>query len=284
MSTLPPEDGVRSAQINGLRLCWMEEGEGPLLVLVHGFPDTAHTWDELRPRFAAAGYRVVTPFLRGYAPSEAPETDQYSYETLGLDVVGLIEALGEREAVIVGHDWGAAACYAAASLRPDRVRRLVTLAIPHLATFRMTWKKAWGARHFLTLRLPGAVARFAAEDYAALRVLYARWSPGFDWPDAEFVHTKAAFAVPGCLNAALGYYRQLQLEPPPFLRKRIEVPTLVLGGQTDGVADEEDFQRSLRKLSADSRVQMIPGGHFAHREHPDAFFEAVMGFLGPGQP
>lgn len=275
-----PEDGWRFARCNGLNLAFLEEGEGPLMVLVHGFPDTAHTWDALRPRFAAAGYRVVTPALRGIAPSEIPPSDDYKAEVLGRDVLALIDALGAPSAVVIGHDWGALAAYAAATLDPSRVSRLVTLAIPHPTTFRFTPRKLWGARHFQTLRLPGAVGRFARDPAASVRALYERWSPGFAWPDEEFEAALNAYAAPGCLCAALGFYRQIELPPARFLRAGVTVPTLVLGGRTDGVADEDDFRRSMARLNPRSKVQLVPGGHFAHREDPDAFYQAVMDFLG----
>src|SRR5580658_10060075 len=105
-------------EANGVRFAYFEEGKGPLVLLLHGFPDTPHTWDAVRPAVAAAGYRAVTPFLRGYAPTSVPADGAYDAETLGRDVVALIDALGERRAVVVGHDWGAAAAYSAATLAP----------------------------------------------------------------------------------------------------------------------------------------------------------------------
>src|SRR5438132_1374716 len=92
---------------NGLRFAYLEEGRGPLVVLIHGFPDTAHTWDEVRPALAGAGYRAVSPYTRGYFPSTVPSDGRYDVETLGRDVIAWIDALGERQAIVVGHDWGA---------------------------------------------------------------------------------------------------------------------------------------------------------------------------------
>ncbi|HEY8086236.1 MAG TPA: alpha/beta fold hydrolase, partial [Polyangiaceae bacterium] len=123
-------------EANGVRFAYLEEGQGPLVLLVHGFPDTAHGWDAVRPAIAAAGYRVVSPFTRGYAPSAIPADGAYDTETLGRDVLALIDAFGENRAIVVGHDWGASAAYAAATLAPDRVSLLVTVAIPHPASLR----------------------------------------------------------------------------------------------------------------------------------------------------
>src|SRR5262249_9610765 len=121
---------------NGLRFAYLEEGTGPLVVLVHGFPDTAHTWDAVRPALASAGYRAVSPYTRGYHRTEIPKDGRYDVETLGRDVLSWIGALGETSAVVVGHDWGATAAYAAAALAPDRVRFLATVALPHPASLR----------------------------------------------------------------------------------------------------------------------------------------------------
>ncbi|MFT5456882.1 MAG: pimeloyl-ACP methyl ester carboxylesterase, partial [Myxococcota bacterium] len=236
MRTHVPETAVQTLRVNGLDLAYLEAGEGPLALLFHGFPDTAHTWDDLRPRIAALGYRVVTPFLRGYAPSASPPDDDYGAETLGQDVLGWIEALGADQAVVVGHDWGAMAAYSAASLDPSRVSKLVTVAIPHPNTLALNPIKLWGARHFLTLRLPGATGRFAANDFASVRTMYERWSPAHDWPESEFESVKNAFAAPDGAHAALGYYRCLTPAPPAFLREKIRVPSWVIGGESDGVA------------------------------------------------
>lgn len=273
-----PESGWRPVEANGLRFACFEEGEGPLLLLLHGFPDTPHTWDALRPRFAADGWRVVTPFLRGYAPTPAPPGEDYGAETLGRDVVALIEALGAERAVVVGHDWGALSAWAAAALAPERVERVVPVAIPHPASLLPTPGKLWGVRHFLTLTLPGADARFARDDFAEVRTLYERWSPATRWEEAEFEAVRNCFAAPGALRAALGYYRGLR-PPPAWLRRPLRVPTLLVGGTSDGVATRDDFARSARWVDAPFTLAMLPGGHFLHREDPDAFHAAVSGWL-----
>jgi pimeloyl-ACP methyl ester carboxylesterase len=124
---------LSTVQANGLRFACLEEGQGPLVLLLHGFPDTPHTWDATRPALARAGFRAVSPFLRGYAPSEIPADGDYRIDALARDVAGLIEALGEERAIVVGHDWGAAAAYGAAIRFPERIRFLATVSIPHPA-------------------------------------------------------------------------------------------------------------------------------------------------------
>lgn len=254
-------------------------GDGPVVLLVHGFPDTAHTWREVGPRLAEAGFRVLAPFTRGIAPSPVPADGDYANDRIARDLTALLDALSIDKAVFVGHDFGASFCYAAAGLFPERVEKLVTVAIPHPATLRPSLSLLWGARHFVTLRLPGAPKRFAANDFAQIRVLYERWSPGFDWPDSAFRDVKAAYGSPGCTTAALAYYKALTPTPSPGLRAKIAVPALILGGKTDGVAREQDFEASRSRFTGPVDVKMLPGGHFLHLEHPEPFVEALLGAL-----
>src|SRR6201989_2550038 len=99
-------DVIHFVDANGLTFAYLEEGSGPLVLMLHGFPDTAHTWDDLRSRIAAKGYRAVSPFMRGYRPTGVPASDP-DQETLVRDALALIDALGADEAIVIGHDWGA---------------------------------------------------------------------------------------------------------------------------------------------------------------------------------
>jgi len=274
---------TRTIDANGLSFhCLTWGDEGPLVLLVHGFPDTAHTWDLVGPRVAAEGFRVVAPFTRGIHPTSIPADGQYDTDTLGSDLLALVDALGEEQAILVGHDFGAAAVYAAGGLGPDKVRKLVTVAIPHLATIKPRLGTLWGARHFLTHRLPGAAKRFARNDYAQIRVLYERWSPGFDWPDEEFAAAKEAYRHPGSGEAAIAYYDFVTPKVSGGLRKKLPMPSLVIGGRTDGVATEADFEASRKRFTGPVDVVMVPGGHFLHREHPEPFLEVLLPFLHDG--
>ncbi|MDG1480362.1 MAG: alpha/beta hydrolase [Myxococcota bacterium] len=276
----PPPD-TQIVHARGLDFAYLQWGtEGPLLLLVHGFPDTARTWDCVGPALAADGYRVVAPYTRGYAPTAVPTDGRYDADTLGDDVISLIDSLGEASAIVVGHDWGAGAAYSAAARHPERIRALVAVAIPHPATVRPRPRFVWAVRHFLTLRLPGAAARFAKDDFAGLRTLYERWSPTYDWPDMELEEARNSFSAPGSLDAALGYYRALSPRPPPGHRERISVPTLIIGGRDDGVVTAADFESSRSRFSGPVEIEMLPGGHFLHREHPEPFVAALRVFLG----
>jgi pimeloyl-ACP methyl ester carboxylesterase len=225
---------------------------------------------------------VVAPFTRGYAPSPVPEDDAYDPDTRAMDVVHLIEALGRKQAVVIGHDWGALTVYRVLELAPQYVRKAVAVAVPHPSVFTSllrTLRVTWTYRHGVTLLLPGAAARFRRRDYAALRTLYERWSPNFKWSDAMLEHAKNALAGPENVKAALAYYRgryQLALKrrgPPTH------VPGLLIGCLDDPAFKETDYEACKPLFSGDFRVAMVPGGHFAHLEHPDAFFEAIAPFV-----
>ena len=265
-------------EANGLNFAYLEDGSGPLVLLLHGFPDTAHTWDDLRRRIAAKGYRAVSPFMRGYHPTEIPNRDA-DQETLANDALALIGALGAREAVVIGHDFGAGAAYGAAALGPDRVTKLFALAIPHPATLKPSLKKLWGVRHFATYKLPGAPNRFARDDFAALPAIYRRWSPTWTPDPREFDAVRASFADPASLNAAFGYYRKLSPIPSASLKAKITVPTVVFAGLDDPVAEPADYRRAARMFTGDYVVEEVPGGHFMHREHPDLFAERLLTHL-----
>jgi pimeloyl-ACP methyl ester carboxylesterase len=266
----------RFVDANGLRFGYLEQGTGPLVLLVHGFPDTAFTWDRALPALAEAGYRAVAPFTRGYAPTEIPKDGAYDTDTLGKDVISLILALGADAAVVVGHDWGASAGYAAAAMAPERVRLLVTMAIPHPRAITPTPALMWRVRHFATLRRAGAAERIRRADFALVDELWHRWSPAWkNIPPAEMEATKAALREPGSLEAALGYYRALSLRMPASHKLPITVPTVAFAGEHDIIAPRA-FEKARVCFTGSYEVVQMPGGHFMHREHPDHFLRELV--------
>jgi pimeloyl-ACP methyl ester carboxylesterase len=276
----PPE--LRTVQANGLRFAYFEEGSGPLVLLVHGFPDTPHTWDAVRPALAAAGFRAVTPFTRGYAPTEIPKEEAFDPDTLGRDVLGLIEALGGGEkAFLVGHDWGASASYSAAGLAPERLRMLVTVAIPHPASIVPTPAMVWAVRHFFSLSRKGAAARIRAGDLAHIDELVQRWSPAWKVPPGETDAVKASLREPGSLEAALGYYRALRPTLPASQRRRVRVRAAAFAG-TDDLMKPSAYERARSRYAEGYEVITMRGGHFMHREHPDEFIGHLLRVLRSG--
>ena len=274
-----PESGWFPVEANGQTFACLSEGEGPLVLLFHGFPDTPHCWDKTRAALAAAGYRAVSPFMRGYVPTTIPEHDDYEIDTLGADALGLISALGAERAVLVGHDWGASTVYSAAALGPEKVEALVTVGIPHQAGVKPTPSLAWAVRHFLTLKMPGAVRRFKANDFAQVEMFYRRWSPTWDLSADELEAAKNAFAAPGCANAALGYYRQLSLKPPPSSALPVHAPTMCIFGEDDPALTRDIYQKSAHIFQSTYRVEPCAGGHWAHQEDSEKFIGLLLSFL-----
>jgi pimeloyl-ACP methyl ester carboxylesterase len=271
-------DDVKFVEANGLRFGYLEAGQGPLVLLVHGFPDTAHSWDATRPALAAAGFRAVAPFTRGYAPTEIPKEEAYDSDTLGRDLIALVRALGGEPAVIVGHDWGASAAYSAAALAPDAVRLLVTIAIPHPASVLPTPKVFWAVRHFFALRRRSALRWVPDRDFAYIDELLHRWSPDWSPGPGEASAVKAIFRNPKNLDAALGYYRALRPWPPSSHKTKIGVPTVSFAGDND-IMPTSAYERARSCFTGPYEVVQIPGGHFMHREHPAIFNEKLLRVL-----
>jgi pimeloyl-ACP methyl ester carboxylesterase len=269
---------LRFVEANGLRFAYLEWGQGPLVLAMHGFPDTPHTWDVIGPALAERGFRVVAPFLRGYAFSGMPSRDATTRE-LGEDTVALISALGAERAHLLGHDWGAEAVYAAVGLAPDRVLTLTTVGIPHRAALTPTPKLAWAVRHFLMLRLPGAEARFARDDFAQLEMLTRRWSPTWRFTAEDLAPAKACFRQPGTVHASLGYYRQASVSTPPFMKARVSVPTLNVAGADDPGVSPSTYEATRSHYIGRFEVAVIPGGHFCHREAPAALLPRLISHL-----
>lgn len=271
-------DDIRFVDANGLRFAYLEEGSGPLVLMLHGFPDTAYSWDDLRPRIAAKGYRAVSPFMRGYHPSAIPDHDP-DQETLARDPLALIDALDAQDAIVIGHDWGASAAYGAAALGPDRVRKLFVIGIPHPAALKPSPKKIWGVRHFAAYKLPGAPKRFARNDFAALPAIYRRWSPAWNPDPGEFAAVRASFGNPASLNAAFRYYRKLSPIPSASLKMKIKVPTVVFAGLDDPIVAPSDYRFAAKMFENEYTVEELPGGHFMHREHPEVFADRLLHYL-----
>lgn len=265
----------QTIEANGMRFGYHLLGEGPLLLTLHGFPDTARAWGPVMAPLATAGYTVVAPYLRGYAPSDIPAGDT-KVDDLGRDLVALIDAFGAENAIVVGHDWGAAASYAAAALAPERISRLVTVALPHPAGFKPKITDYWPARHFVTFKTKSAPARFIAEDFRGLRAIYRRWSPRWEMSDDDLADSIRCLSNPDSLNAVFGYYRAADRKPSPLMRRRIDLPTVAFAGQSDGVVPLRAFGEAAGRFTGDYRVVELPGGHFLHREDPALFAERLL--------
>lgn len=277
---------VRFLQTPDIQLAYLEQGVGPMVLLLHGFPDTAYSWSTVMQRLADTGYRAVALFQRGYDPSGMSAEGDYSVLTLARDALALMDAQGEEQAYVVGHDWGASVAYCMANLAPDRVVKLVTEAIPHPRVIKPSLKLFRKAPHFILFQT-GAYGRWYASrnDYAYIDYLYSYWAPNWQDPSENIEQVKEGFRKPGRLEAAIGYYTSLfrdanNKEKQKVYRAKTTVPTLAFAGESDGALDMALFDAAPAAFEGPYRlVTYKVAGHFPHCEEPDAFCSELLEFL-----
>ena len=265
-------------EASGIAFGVVQAGTGPLALCLHGFPDSAWTWRHLLPALADAGFRAVAPFMRGYAPTEIAPDGDYGIAALAQDVNALHETLGgDEDAVLIGHDWGAEAAYAAAAIAPRNWRRLVTIGVPPLALDERLFADPAQRERFaylFLLKTPDAQDVVAADDMAFIDRLWRDWSPGYDATE-DLRHAKACLRAPHHLAAAIDYYRADEpgLDPAgnAALVRTPTQPTLYLHGDRDGSLDVRLVRDAEDHLAPGSRMEVVEGaGHFLHLERPAA--------------
>ena len=268
--------------------------DGSVVLLLHGFPDRAATFDGQLAALAAAGFRAIAPTMRGYEPSSQPADGDHSLVTLADDVVAWMDELDVERAHVVGHDWGAATTYLAITRHPERFERAVTLAVPPTPRIPDAVRKvpkqillSWYMTFFQLRVVADRIA--AAKEHALIRWLWSSWSPTLDAPD----DLRDVFAQPGVLRSALAYYRQ-NATPPLLLGLRqneatviasTSVPTLVIHGEDDRCLDRRLFDHAVVEadFSGGVRREMLPGAaHFLHLEQPDTVNELILDWLNGG--
>jgi pimeloyl-ACP methyl ester carboxylesterase len=272
---------IRRVGLPGGELAYFEQGDpdGPLVVLQHGFPDYPKTFSALITRLSSHGYRCVAPFLRGYAPSTTQ--GPFDHGRLGEDLAELVKALSPHApAVLVGHDWGAIATYAAVRDWPRLFRCAVTLAVPHPAALQRNLLTNPAQRrrssYIALFQLPFIAKRVVAlHDFAFVDALWRRWSPSYQ-ADPEYMRE-----LKQCLHASmpgpLAHYRALR---PFAAHPLIEVPLLHLHGSRDGCIGFEAGGGQERYFAAELRSEQLADlGHFLHLEDPDRIASKILDFL-----
>ncbi|GGS62336.1 hydrolase [Planobispora rosea] len=288
----------RSVHARGTRFHIVEAGEGPLVLLLHGFPQFWWTWRHQLVSLSTAGYRAVAVDLRGYGASDKPPRG-YDLPALAADAAGLIRALGETGATVVGHDWGGLVAWTMAVLDPKVVRRLVPVSAPHPLRLRSSlvsdpFGQLRASGHTLGFQLPILPERRLTADGAAqVGRFLDQWS-GPGWPGEEVSRTyREAFAIPNVSHCALEYHRwftRSQLRPDGLryarlMRTEIETPTLQLHGALDGRVLPRTAQGSGFHVTAPYRWRLIEGaGHFPHEERPETFDTELLGWLADAEP
>jgi epoxide hydrolase 4 len=271
-----------------VRLHYVEAGEGPLVLLLHGFPQFWYQWRHQIPALVEAGFRVVAPDMRGYNLSDKlPGVRAYRVELLARDVERLILACGERTATVVGHDWGAIVAWIAAMRHPERVQRLAILNVPHPARFLegllspMQLLRSSYIFFFQIPRLPEKVIR--AGDFALLRSVLGRdpvQSEAFAAEDIEWY--VEAMAQPGALTATLNYYRALLRKPGETraLLQRVEAPVLVIWGERDRFLSRRLAEPPHLWVPNLVRVKRLPdASHWVAEDRPLEVNTLLLDFL-----
>ena len=287
--------GSRSKR-NGIRFSAYEAGEGPLLLCLHGFPDHPRSFRHQIGPLVDAGHRVVVPYMRGYAPTSAPEDGCYQLAALARDAIGLIEALGEESATIFGHDWGGISAYAAAVLAPERVSRLVNrrgsvrAGVPREVRDVPTSSCA-GSWYIFVFQQPMAEIAVSQDDCAFIANLWRDWSPTWEAPPEEVTAVRELLGRPEVLAAALGYYRAMF--DPTHHRADLAEDEAKMKRHAGRGADDVSA-RARRRLHgrgdggrdggrcfpAGLDLQVIEdAGHFLHQEKPDEINRLVLEFL-----
>lgn len=293
---------TRVVHANDLEFAILEAGpaNGPLALCLHGFPDSAHTWRHLLPDLVNAGFRCVAPFMRGYAPTGIPADGAYSVGALAADANALHERLGgDGDAVLIGHDWGAEAAYAAAAHAPGRWRSLVTMAVPPASMDPVLFSDYDQLKRFFYLfvfRDPTGFANavVAADQMAFLDRLWRDWSPGYD-ATQDLANVKECLRDPVHLAAAIEYYREpgaadgangvKYAEEQQAALRTAPQPTLYLYGSQDGCIAASLSRGAGPLLAPASRVVAIEeAGHFLHLERPREVNEHILAWIGAENP
>lgn len=271
-----------------------QAGEGPLVLCLHGFPDTARSWRHQLQPLAEAGFRVIAPNIRGYEPSSIPADGDYFQIRMAEDVAAWVEELNVPNVHLVGHDWGASVSFHAALLLQDKVKSLTMMSVPHPGKFQQV-----GLRRFHQIRnswyifffqLRGLSNRVVEKnDFAFIERLWRKWSPGWAFPPEELKAVQSALAQPGVKEAALGYYRTLANPRHPsagesaaLYERTIPCPTLGIAGAIDGCIAADVFEECMvpEDFPAGLSVHIEPGaGHFVHQEHPAEINKGLIDWL-----
>jgi pimeloyl-ACP methyl ester carboxylesterase len=292
--------GEHRVTANGIELAVTERGEGPLVVLCHGFPELSLSWRHQLPALAAAGFRALAPDMRGFGGSSVPaEVEAYDIVTLCEDMCGLLDALGERDAIFVGHDWGAIVVWNLAVLHPERVRAVAGLSVPFVprppAPPIAIMRRNLGEDFYIVwFQKPGvadeALARDVRRTLTTPRVWTAEWGEGDEEPrrpaflsEEELARYVEAFERTG-FTGGLNYYRNFDRNwelTEAVTGRHVEAPAMFLTGERDPVrrfAPGETMKGWVDDLRANV---VVPGvGHWVQQEAPEAVNSALLEFLG----
>ncbi len=278
-------------ETNGVRLHTVQAGpdDGPLVVLLHGFPECWYGWHRQLDPLAKAGYRVVIPDQRGYNLSDKPsDVSSYHIRELAADIVGLVDALGYDKAAVAGHDWGAAVAWWLALEYPDRLSRLCIVNVPHPTVFERTLRTSWSQRKnswyvgwFQVPYLPELTSRLG--NYWLLADALTSSSRPDAFTETDIDRYRLAWSQPGALTGMVNWYRAIVRARPQPVRQQVDVPTRILWGADDEYLDSEMAHRSI-EYCTDGELRMVDGAtHWILHEEPAVAVETLLDLLASPQ-
>ncbi|OBA96384.1 alpha/beta hydrolase [Mycobacteriaceae bacterium 1482268.1] len=253
--------------------------DGPVVVLLHGFPELHSMWQPIIDPLTARGYRCLAPLQRGYSPGARPKRRRdYRNTELVEDIRALIDASGAQRVHLVGHDWGAAVAWYVAQECPDRLTTLTALSVPHPAAFLKaiaTSRQALASWYMLFFQLPWIPERLLLHPRAQKGYLKSRSSP-------ELAVTElAAIQQPGVLTAALNWYRAMPLSNPREIRRKVAVPTMYVWSDDDIALKEKGARLCADYVSTDYRFEVLEGvSHWILDEQPEAVADLLLDWFG----
>ncbi len=275
----PKQINSHFAPINGIELHYREAGDGPLIILLHGWPETSYAWIDTM-NFLSDTYRVVAPDLRGLGQSERTQNG-YDKKTIATDIHKLIEHLGEKQAIIVGHDMGGKAAYVMAHLYPESVSKLVLAdcLIPGTENGDALHGGAWHYGFHMAPDFPEMLTKGREEEY--IRAQIKTWSFKKDAMDDKTIHEYAKhYATKGGMTAGFNYYRALKEDASlveSFNNQKLMMPVLTISGRF-GVG--EKLPQALKDSTTSLDVVIIEdSGHFVANEAPDRFHTELIKFI-----
>ncbi|GCE10939.1 alpha/beta fold hydrolase [Tengunoibacter tsumagoiensis] len=278
----------QSVLTNGIRMHYVTLGSGPLIVLLHGFPEFWYSWRKQIPFLAELGYKVVAPDLRGYNETDKPRTG-YDIPTLLRDIVGLIHALDYQKAIIIGHDWGGALAWMFAINYPQLTDRLVVMNAPHPGAMQRelkTWKQLSKSWYIFAFQLPFLPEYQLGRNHAKLigTLIYEAAYQKDAFPPDVLERYREAMSKPGALRGGINYYRELfKTQFSLFMGSRqigiIAAPTLLIWGEQDialDIALTKDLDAWVPELS----IKYVPdSGHWVQQEKPELVNRYLADFL-----